>query len=83
MLVRPKAKPGRGGLNPEVIFDAVKESWEELQDALDALGDEEQQAVKDYFNSLIEDQDDLGDILFGDDNSDFEARVNMLDDNSA
>ena len=39
--------------------------------------------MKDYFNTLVEDQDDLGDILFGDDCDEFEARVNLLDDNCA
>ena len=83
MKVKPKAKPGRGALDAGVIFDVLKESWDELQDALEEIGEEEQQAVKDYFNQLVDGENDLGESLFGDDYKDFEARINLLDDHKA
>ena len=40
---------------------------------------DEQDALKDHFNSLIDDEQDLGDILFGS-NDGFESRIKFLDD---
>ncbi len=77
--VKAKSKNGRGSLDAAAIEDAVKESWDDLSEAIRNLDDDEQERLKNHFNSLAEDENDLGDILFGD-QADFEARLVNLDD---
>ena len=74
LQVRAKPKPGRGNTSdPNVVCDALYEAWDELRTAIEALPETERDALKSHFNDLIEDEDDLGDHLFGD-MEDAEAR---------
>ena len=65
LLVKAKAKTGRGTLSSQVIITAMKDYWKELQEAIQEMPQDEQDAFKDHFNSLIDDEQDLGNILFG------------------
>ena len=77
--VRTKPKPGRGDYDSTAVVDALTDSWGDLQEALDKLPDDEVEALKAHFNSCIEDEDDLGDHLFGESDA-FDARFGMLGD---
>ena len=79
LKVKVKANGARGTLNAKSIFQIVVDSWSDLSQATNSLSEEEQQAVRDHFNSLIDENDDLGDILFGNDPDEFEQRVLQLD----
>ena len=79
LKVKCRMRGARGTADANSIFRAVIDSWSDLTEATGNLSAEEQQAVRDHFNTLIEDQDDLGDILFGDDADEFEQRVIQLD----
>ena len=79
LKVKCRMRGARGTADANSIFRAVIDSWSDLTEATGNLSAEEQQAVRDHFNNLIEDQDDLGDILFGDDADEFEQRVIQLD----
>ena len=58
---------------------ALKDYWQELQNAIGELPEEEQTAFKDHFNNVVEGEPNLGDILFGDYDS-FESRIRFLDE---
>ena len=45
-----------------------------------AREEEEREALKEHFNTFIEGEDDLGDVIFGDSAEDFDSRVKFLDD---
>ena len=79
LKVKCRMRGARGTMDANSIFKAVIDSWKDLAEACGNLAPEEQQAVRDHFNNLIEDNDDLGDILFGDDADEFEQRVIQLD----
>ena len=55
------------------------DNWDELQDALEELDDGDKDLLKDHFNACVEDEEDLGDLLFGE-KEDFENRVKFLDE---
>ena len=42
----------------------MKTDWDGLQEELGALPDEEKDAIKDHFNQLIDDKDNIGEVLF-------------------
>ena len=63
------------------MLESLFENWDELRQMLEEKPEDEQEAIKDHFNRLIEDEDDLGDQLFGD-ADDFESRIKFLDDNN-
>ena len=46
------------------------------------MNEADQKMLRDHFNSFDQDNDDLGDILFGDFN-DFEQRINLMDEEAA
>ena len=82
LKVKCRMRGARGTADANSIFRVVIESWKDLHEATSNLSPEEQQAVKDHFNNLIDGEDDLGDILFGDDQDgadEFEQRVIQLD----
>ena len=61
-----RGKPGRGfSHDPDVICDALLETWEEFSDALSKLPDGERDSLAQYFNELDEDNPELGDSLLG------------------
>ena len=79
LLIKAKAKTGRGTLSSKVIITAMKDYWKELQEELEKLPQDEQNEFKDHFNGLIDDEEDLGDILFGNYET-FWSRIKNLDD---
>ena len=81
LRVKAKAKSGRGQIDPGAVVEAMidEENWKALRDAIERLPEEEQDALRDHFNEFLDEQDDLGDILFGD-NDDFDSRIKFLDD---
>ena len=63
-----KAREGRGKAEASTVIDACHSNFRMIQDTLkEQLSDDERGTATDYFNELIEGEDDLGDILFGDD----------------
>ena len=79
LKVKAKAKSGRGSVDASAVVDAMMTTWDDLQNAIGNLSEEEQQQLKDHFNGFIDGEDDLGDILFGT-AEDFDSRVKFLDD---
>ena len=79
LKVKAKTKSGRGSVDPAAIIDAVKHSWNDLQTAIGTLSETEKDELRSHFNDFIEDEGDLGDILFGT-ADDFESRLKFLDD---
>ena len=79
LKVKAKAKSGRGSVDAAACIDAVKNTWGDLQAAIATMSENEKDQLKDHFNGLIEDECDLGDILFGS-ADDFESRLKFLDD---
>ena len=59
---RIKPKSGRGTGD---ILDVVIEEWDILQEELKTLTEEEKNLIQKQLNELIEGEDDLGSILFG------------------
>ena len=53
-------KQGRGRVDDDSIIDAIQSGWDGIQGNLLALTDDQQEAVKEMFNTLIEDEEDLG-----------------------
>lgn len=43
------------------MLESLFENWDELRQMLEEKPEDEQEAIKDHFNRLIEDEDDLGD----------------------
>ena len=79
LKVKAKAKSGRGSVDASAVIDAVKETWEPLQNALKEMEEADQKALREHFNNLIDGETDLGEILFGT-AEDFESRLKFLDD---
>ena len=40
--VRAKPKPGRGANDPDAVCEALKESWEDLQNQIDEMDETDQ-----------------------------------------
>ena len=57
----------------------MKDDWDGLQEELSGLPEEEQESMKEHFNKLISDYDNLGDILYGDVDGFNDTVVNMDD----
>ena len=79
LKVKAKINTGRGTIDAMVVMNALKDYWTQLQAAIEALPQDEQDAFKDHFNSCIEGEQGLGDILFGSYDS-FESRIKFLDE---
>ena len=71
-------KKGRGG-NPDAyaLKGELVGAWEQWEDKIEELSKEEQEQIKTKYNSFIDGEDDLGDILFGD-SIIFEVRLTQL-----
>ena len=67
------------GEDPGQILEAMSEVWDELQEKLDGMPEKKKEKLLEHFNSVIEGEDDLGDILFGADFASFEKRIKTLD----
>ena len=57
----------------------MRDSWNDLQEALSNLDKDAQESLRNHFNDLIEGEEDLGDILFGT-ADEFDSRIKYLDD---
>ena len=79
LKVKARCKKGRGAVDAAAVIDAVMNTWGNLQEAINAMGAEDQQELREHFNNLIEGEDDLGDALFGT-ADDFDSRLKFLDD---
>lgn len=66
LRLKAKGVLGRGGDEAKQIFDAMVNNWDELQEALDNLEENDRDAIKEHFNKCVDGEDDLGEILFGD-----------------
>ena len=75
-------KATRGSADSSAVVEAMKDSWSELGAAIRNMNEADQKMLRDHFNSFDQDNDDLGDILFGDFN-DFEQRINLMDEEAA
>ena len=79
LKVNAKVKSGRGSQDATAVVEALMNVWDDMQEALNGLEGEQQQEIRDHFNSFIPGEDDLGDALFGT-GEDFDSRVKFLDD---
>ena len=75
--LKKKAPIGRGFKDAKTIMDTVMENWDDLIEELEKLDPEDQNAIKVHFNGLVNDEGDLGDLLFGE-MSDFKERIGFL-----
>ena len=73
LKVKAKAKNGRGSMDAQLIEDALVDSWDTLQDALEEQDAGVEEQIKEHFNNLMEGKP-LGDLLYGD-ADDFKAEV--------
>ena len=80
-VYKPKKgqKKGRGSRDAAAILDILIEDWEEFQSGLNNLDPEDIDKIKVHFNTFIEGEDELGDMLFGSDD-DFQCKFNLLSD---
>ena len=78
LKVKMTARGARGSVDPQGVYETIKENWDALQEELDKLEDEQKNQIRDHFNSIIESEDDLGDILFGE-IDDFESKLDLMD----
>ena len=80
LRVKARCKPGRGSVDASAVIDAMINTWDDLREAIDGLEDAEKDQLREHFNSLLADEDDtLGDILFGS-VDDFKQCVDVLQD---
>ena len=56
------------------------DNWKDVQCGLSALPEADKTTVREYFNSIDEDYDTIGDDLFGEDPGDFRATIGRLDE---
>ena len=71
-------KKGRGGTpDAYALKGELVGAWEQWEDKIEELSKEEQEQIKTKYNSFIDGEDDLGDILFGD-SIIFEVRLTQL-----
>ena len=47
------------------MYETLQENWDDLQNQLNGLEEAEKDMIKEHFNNLIADEEDLGNILFG------------------
>ena len=50
LKVQVKPKEGRGQVDPASVIDSVMEAWDELSEAIGALPEDDQSALREYFN---------------------------------
>ena len=62
-----------------LAYDIV-EIWDDLQSDLDVEDNEYKEAIKKFFNENIDNSDDLGDMLVGEDPEDFLSAIKNLDE---
>ena len=75
-----RGKPGRGNVNdPNVICDALLETWTEFSEALNKIPDDEKAQLAAHFNDLSDEDPELGEVLFGD-LEEFKAHLEGLSD---
>ena len=79
LKIKAKCAKGRGSIDAVSVIEAMTSTWEELQAAISGLSQDEQKELEDHFNQLVEDESDLGTILFGT-ADDFNSRLNFLDE---
>ena len=66
-------------MDATAICEALYEQWDALKAAIQELPVEEQKELRDHFNDKIEGEDDLGDMLFGDDDE-FDSKIKFLNE---
>ena len=79
LKVKARCKKGRGSVDASAVIDAVMNTWGDLQEAIAGMDKPDQDELREHFNNLVEDEGDLGDVLFGT-ADDFESRLKFLDD---
>ena len=81
LKISVKTKSGRGfnDATAAEVIECLVDVWDDFKEALDGLDEADSDSIKDHFNNYIEDEEDLGDIMFGA-AEDFQARVKFLDD---
>ena len=79
LKVKERSKKDRAGVDSSDVIDAVLNTWGKFQERINAMGAEDKQELREHFNNFIEDEDDLGDALFGT-ADDFDTRMKFLND---
>ena len=81
LKVKAKVTIGRGTIDAQVIMNALKDHWVELQYAIADLPSDEQEEFKTHFNEVVDGEEDLGEVLFGSYDA-FESRMKFLDESA-
>ena len=80
MRIKAKCRPGRGDVDTRAIIKDVIDNWDDIQSQLKTdYSEQEQQVIRDHFNNLLEDHNDLGDAIFGT-KDDFEDLIATIDE---
>ena len=82
LKVKARGEAGRGFTDdPDVVCDALLNTWDEFSDALAKIEAEERSQLSCHFNELTEDDPELGDSLFGE-YDEFKVHLDGLDDDT-
>ena len=76
MGIHRKRPNARGFETPKQIMDCVYEAYADIQEEFQNSEETDQQELKAFFNGL---QDEIGDLLFGEDKEAFKEQMNFLD----
>ena len=61
LKVSAKQKAGRGTKDAEAVMDALKDCWDDLSTKIQEMSEAEKTELRNHFNTLIDEEDDLGD----------------------
>ena len=81
LVIEIKAEGAHGTADCAALVDTLSEHWESVREKYNAMPDEEQEELMDYFNGTLENS---GDLLFGEYSTadDLEPYIAALDDES-
>ena len=78
--MRCTPKGGRADDDAISFAYVIIDMWEDIQSDIDEEGEEYREMVKSIFNEYIDNSDDLGDVLVGEDPNDFLSAIKNLDE---
>ena len=74
----------KGGRAPDddaiSLAYVIVELWEDIQSDIDEEGEEYKETIKEIFNEYIDNSDDLGDVLVGEDPNEFLSAIKNLEE---
>ena len=81
LVININQEGARGTADCAALVDTLSEHWDAVREKFNAMPDDEQEEMKDYFNGEMENS---GDLLFGEDSTadDLEPYIAAIDDES-